>query len=80
MLHILHKHLANERAWLRYQSLAQADRKYAEGARMAKERIPQLEAVIKMILDRDKPQEPIKKVGSKQVAVSSNNQLNLFQP
>lgn len=49
MLHILHKHLTNERAWLRTESLGAIDAKYKHGARMAKERIPQLEAAIKML-------------------------------
>lgn len=49
MLHILNKHLTNERAWLRTESLGAIDAKYKHGARMAKERIPQLEKAIELI-------------------------------
>jgi len=83
VLRILNKHLTNERAWLRTESLGAVDKKYAEGARMAKERIPQLEAAISILLNSQ--QDAKKKVGSKQVAIGKapprpqRAQLSLFK-
>lgn len=57
VLRILNKHLTNERQWLRLEGLARADAKYREGARMAKERIPQLEKAIELILNDVSPKE-----------------------
>lgn len=55
MLHILNKHLTNERAWLRNERLGAIDPKYREGARMAKERIPQFEKAIEILTNAGKP-------------------------
>lgn len=76
VLHILNKHLTNERAWLRKEGYAAIDRKYAEGARMAKERIPQLEQAIKIILRStvDSPQTTVKRT----TTVKQNSQLSIF--
>ena len=49
VLKILRKQLENEKKWLQTESLGGIDAKYMHGARMAKERIPQLEKVIEMV-------------------------------
>ena len=49
VLKILRKHLANEQTWLRSEYLGAMDPKYLHGARMAKERIPQLEKAIELV-------------------------------
>lgn len=51
VLKILHRHLVNERAWLRTEGLGAIDVRYREGARMARERVPQLEQAIKTLGD-----------------------------
>jgi hypothetical protein len=52
VLKILHARLTEERKWLRLEGLGNHDVKYKHGARMAKERIPQLEAAIKILGDQ----------------------------
>lgn len=80
MLHILTKHLTNERAWLRTESLGKADAKYREGARMAKERIPQLEAAIKLITTIDPiPSAQLPNAQKKQPPKPQRIQLDLFK-
>lgn len=83
MLHILHKHLTNERAWLRTESLGAIDAKYKHGARMAKERIPQLEAAIKILSTQDtssntQDQQPKPKKSNILSLDTNVCQLNLF--
>lgn len=75
MLHILNKHLTNERAWLRTESLGAIDAKYKHGARMAKERIPQLETAIEL-LSRSMVKKSHSKPASKK---ATSNQINLFK-
>lgn len=79
MLHILNKHLTNERAWLRTESLGKADAKYREGARMAKERIPQLEAAIKLIAECPMPITQLPIAQKKQPSKPQRIQLDLFK-
>lgn len=82
MLRILTKHLTNERAWLRTESLGAIDAKYREGARMAKERIPQLEAAIELITKQsleNKPTPKAKATPSQPESGQEVRQLNLFQ-
>lgn len=78
MLHILNKHLTNERAWLRTESLGKADAKYREGARMAKERIPQLEAAIALLKEVSTERVPVKSE-VKQPPKPQRMQLDLFK-
>lgn len=85
MLHILNKHLANERLWLMREGLGKADARYREGARMAKERIPQLEAAIKMLTQDTSSKTQDKKPKKSNVLCLDTNvktgnrkQLNLF--
>jgi len=73
VLRILNKHLTNERQWLRLEGLARADAKYREGARMAKERIPQLEKAIELILNDVSPKQTL--VKSRKQKPQSTNQL-----
>lgn len=49
VLHILNKHLTNERGWLRKEYLGGMDAKYKASAMMAKKRIPQLERAIEIL-------------------------------
>ncbi len=77
MLHILNKHLTNERHWLRSERLGAIDRKYAEGARMAKERIPQLEQAIKIINQSTVDSRP-STVDKPKLTVKQNSQLSIF--
>lgn len=74
LLKILNKHLANERAWLRRENMASIDIKYAHGARMAKERIPQLEQAIALLINSSKTQVVRPKTKPK-----PTKQLNLFK-
>lgn len=83
MLHILNKHLTNERAWLRTESLGAIDAKYKHGARMAEERIPQLEAAIKILSTQDissktQDQQPKPKKSNVQPPKIQRTQLDLF--
>lgn len=54
VLHILNKHLTNERGWLRNEKLGKMDVKYQHAAVMAKKRVPQLEKAIEIIKDYTK--------------------------
>src|SRR5689334_613932 len=51
VLKILNQRLVEERKWLRLEGLGAHDVKYKHSARMARERIPQLEAAIKILGD-----------------------------
>jgi len=60
VLKILNKKLAEERKWLQTENLGAMDPKYRHGARMARERIPQLEQAIE-VLKKTTPPPPKKK-------------------
>lgn len=79
MLHILNKHLTNERAWARNEQLGVIDRKYKEAARMAKERIPQLEQAIKLITKSvHSPLSTAKPAIDNRQSTKQKNQLSIF--
>lgn len=55
VIRLLKKSLDNERRWLQAEALGSVDPKYREGARMARERVPQLTDAIKLLQDFSKP-------------------------
>jgi hypothetical protein len=81
VLRILTKHLTNERAWLRTENLGSMDARYREGARMAKERIPQLEAAIELIVNSTESlvDSATKTKPTPKAKATGVRQLNLFQ-
>jgi len=72
-LRILKKHLDNERRWLGMAHLAGHSRQYAEGVRMARERVPQLEQALAKLTQPPKADHRKSKTEN-----TTNNQLHLF--
>ena len=72
-MRILKKHLDNERRWLGMAHLAGHSRQYAEGVRMARERVPQLEQALAKFT-----QPPPRADHRKSKTETTNNQLHLF--